>query len=72
MKKSNSDIRKSLKDNDMTQWKLAELLGVSEYTLVRKLRHELSIEEKEKMIKLIKKGEECYDGRKKHINKTVL
>lgn len=69
MKKANSDIRKILEDNNMTQWKLAELLGVSEYTLVRKLRHELSTEEKEKMIKLIKEGEKYYDGRRKHFDK---
>lgn len=69
MKKANSDIRKTLEDNNMCQWKLAELLGISEYTLVRKLRHELSNEEKEQMIKLIKEGEECYDGRRKHLDK---
>lgn len=57
MKKNNIDIRDYLKEHSMTQWKLAELLGVSEYTLVRKLRHELPIEEKERFIDLIEKGD---------------
>lgn len=54
MIKTNQDIRMSLLENKMTQWKLAEELGISEYTLVRKLRHELSDEEKAKIFSIIK------------------
>ena len=40
MKTSNSDIRNLLKAKNIKHWKLADLLGVSETTLVRKLRKE--------------------------------
>lgn len=51
--KANDDIRRYLRKHNMKQWQLGDLLGVSEYTIVRKLRHELSIEEKAEIIKLI-------------------
>ncbi len=38
------------------QYELAELLGLSETVLCRKLRKELPKEEKEKIIKLIKES----------------
>lgn len=34
-------IRTALFETGMKQWELAELLGCSEYTLCRKLRHEM-------------------------------
>lgn len=71
MRKSNDDIRKALEDNNMAQWRLADLLGVSEGTLGRKLRHELSDEEKQKIIKIIEKGEK-NDWRKKCFYKPFL
>lgn len=58
MKPSNSDIRTLLKKHNIKHWKLADLLGVSETTLVRKLRKELSEEEKEKIFNIIKKEKE--------------
>lgn len=54
MIKSNNIIRNTLKKHNFKQWKLAEILGISETTLVRKLRKELSQDEQEKIIKLIK------------------
>ena len=51
---TNKDIRKEIIINDLTMYKLAELLNVSEATLYRKLRKELSKTEKEKILKIIK------------------
>lgn len=44
---ANEDIRRLIRDNYMRHWELAEQLGISESTLVRKLRKELTTEEKE-------------------------
>lgn len=52
----NEMIRKALKDAGMKQWELAEKMGVSEYTLSRKLRHELQFDERERIINLIREG----------------
>ena len=60
MNTSNIDIRNCLKANNIRHWKLAELLGISETTLVRKLRKELPHEEKIKILNILnslKKGE---------------
>ena len=42
----NKEIRNAMKQKEITQWKLGELLGVSENTVNRKLRKELPEEEK--------------------------
>ena len=52
----NEMIRKALKDSGMKQWELAEMLGISEFTLSRKLRNELPQEEKERILNLIHNG----------------
>ena len=39
--RNNMIIRAALFETGMKQWELAELLGCSEYTLCRKLRHEM-------------------------------
>ena len=49
----NEMIRKALKDSGMKQWELAEMLGISEFTLSRKLRNELPQEEKDRILNLI-------------------
>ena len=49
----NKDIRQALIDSNLKQWKLAEELKISEFTLCRKLRHELSAEQKEKIFTII-------------------
>ncbi len=54
---NNKDIRNLLKEKGIFHWQLADKLGISEATLTRKLRRELPIEEKEKLIKVIKKME---------------
>lgn len=52
---ANEDIRQLIKDECIRHWKLAELLEISESTLVRRLRKELPTEEKEKIKKAIEK-----------------
>lgn len=50
---NNVKIKATLKQAHMAQWQLADLLGITEWTLSRKLRKELSEEEKESIIELI-------------------
>ena len=55
----NKDIRSLIKDECIKHWQLAERLGISESTLVRKLRKELNTKEKEIIKKeILKLGEE--------------
>lgn len=49
----NLDLRKSAKAAGIPLWRLAEALGVSEPTMTRKLRHELSEAEKRRLLNLI-------------------
>lgn len=49
----NKEIRDSLKLSGVKQWELAERLGITEFTLSRKLRNELSLEEKCKFLNTI-------------------
>ena len=49
----NLRIRNALKEYGVKQWQLAELLGCGEYTLCRKLRHELPDEEQKRIVALI-------------------
>ena len=55
----NESIRNALKANGIYQWQLAELMGVTEFTLSRKLRHELPKEEQTRIIQMI---ESAADG----------
>lgn len=64
MKKNNLKLRTVMYIYDIPQWKLAEILGVSENTVWRKLREEMSEEDQDKIIRIIeasrrsdKKGE---------------
>lgn len=50
---NNIEIRAALKQAHMAQWQLADLLGITEWTLSRKFRKELSEDEKESIIELI-------------------
>lgn len=54
----NMKIRNALKDAGMKHWELAELMGISHYTLSVRLRKELPEEEQDRIIKLI------HDNRK--------
>lgn len=50
---SNSDIKKAAKERGIPLWKIAEKMGIGDYALSRKMRHELPNEEKEQIIKII-------------------
>ena len=50
---NNKIIRSTLKESNMKQWELADILGISEQTLVRRLRYEIPQEEQERIANLI-------------------
>lgn len=50
---ANQDIRELLKSNRIYLWEVAQLYGCTESTLSKKLRIELSKEDKEKIIDII-------------------
>lgn len=52
-KKVNNDIRMLLKRNRIPQWKLADAMGVSEFTVCRWFRHELPPDKKRAALKAI-------------------
>lgn len=54
---ANQEIRMELKERHIPQWKLGDLLGVSENTVNRKLRKELSTDEKQHILDVIRTGE---------------
>ena len=49
----NIDIRQPLKENSIKHCQLADALDIAEFTLCRKLRHELSKEQKENIFAVI-------------------
>lgn len=53
---ANEEIRKLIKQSKLRHWEVADLLGISETTFVRKLRYELPKAEKEKILKIINKN----------------
>ena len=53
MQKSNADLRQAAKQGGIPLWRIADCLGVSEVTLVRKLRYELPDGEKVKLLEII-------------------
>lgn len=53
---NNVMIRNELLKNNLKQWELAELLGIGEYTMCRRLRKELPIEEQKRIVELIKEN----------------
>ncbi len=52
---ANEEIKKSLKSAGMYQWELANELGVSEGTLTRYLRKEISSADKHEILEIIRK-----------------
>ena len=50
---ANIEIRNALKEKKMFNYELAELLGITEWTLSRKLRKELPTDEKQKILNII-------------------
>lgn len=53
MEKKNQDIREKLKDNGVPMWKVGELLGVSEMTIIRWFRTPLSDSKREAVLNAI-------------------
>lgn len=51
----NKEVREEMRKTGITQWRLGELLGVSENTVNRKLRKELPEEEKQRILAVIRK-----------------
>lgn len=54
--KNNQKIRQALQLTGMKYWQLADLLKISEASLSRKLRHELSDQEQEIIVNRIKEA----------------
>lgn len=53
MEKINSEIRSIIKSSGIRFWQIADRLNISEATMTRKMRHELSEEEKTKIMSII-------------------
>lgn len=51
--KANQEVREALQNKGMKQWELADMLGISEFTLTRWLRKELTEDKKELLLKAI-------------------
>lgn len=52
---ANQDIRELMKENRVYIWEVAQAYGCAESTFIKKLRIELSQEEKDKIIAIIEK-----------------
>ena len=50
---NNGEIKKYAAEKKVRIWQIADKLGIADYSLSRKLRHELPDEEKVRIIKLI-------------------
>lgn len=53
MTQKNTDVRQKAKEAGVFQYQIAEALGVSEYTILRKLRKELPQDEKARIFQII-------------------
>ena len=51
---NNHEIRQALKDHGMKQWELGEIIGVTETTICRWLRKEITDERKDLILTAIK------------------
>lgn len=56
---ANEDVRRMARRNDVPQWKIAAALGISEPTLCRWLRFELSSEKKHRIVHVIQELSEA-------------
>ena len=52
---NNQEIRNALKNCNVFQYELADAVGVSEYTLCKHLRKELTVDEEERLLKVIER-----------------
>lgn len=55
----NEDIRNFFKEKKLKQWQVADLMGIREDALSKKLRYELDQEEKQKIINVIESHKVC-------------
>lgn len=53
MTKANDDVRKEARKSRVPLWAISNALGISEATMTRKLRCELSAEEKSSILDII-------------------
>lgn len=53
MHKDNTDIRERMRSAGVKQWQVADALGVSDNTLIRKLRYPLDQSEKKRITEAI-------------------
>lgn len=51
----NKDVRNAIAKAKLKMWQVAEGLGIADTTFCRKLRHELSPEEKERVYAVIRR-----------------
>ena len=56
------EVKKLLQDNGFKQWQLADALGISEYTLCKRLRRPLSEDFEAKVRKAIEDMKEARDN----------
>lgn len=52
---ANQDIRQAAVSSDVRLWRIADALGIADCSLSRKLRRELSADEKERIMRIIEK-----------------
>lgn len=52
---NNQEIRNALKNCNVFQYELADAVGVSEFTLCKHLRKELSADEEERLLRAIER-----------------
>lgn len=55
MTKANSEIRTAMQNNKIPSWAIGAEIGVHENTVLRRLRFELSEQEKQKYLSIIDK-----------------
>ncbi len=59
---NNLKVKIEMTKRNLKQWQVANLLGISESVFSRKMRNELSKEEQEKIIDVIKRKGDVYEG----------
>lgn len=67
----NKYIRDEMQKTGVTQWQVADELGISESTLSRKMRYELTLEDKQRILKAIAKVGEAVGGSQKSLFKPM-
>lgn len=58
IERKNLDIRKAVEESGLYLWQIADFLGMCDGTFSRKLRKELSIDEKQKIFHIIEEIKE--------------